>query len=93
MRRLLLRRLYVEGKLFRRSRRKEDEMKNTRYAVVVGEAGNEMGHRMILRRDATECGARVRLRRELKKYGNDGWGYAEVNCDGLVSHTWQRLEA
>lgn len=57
------------------------------YRIVVGERGNEQGH--VIDCDATtERGARECLRRELARYGSDGWGRVEYRRgDG-----WDRLD-
>jgi len=46
------------------------------YRLVVGEKGNEKGHIIPLKVDSDEA-AKKALKKEMKKYGKDGWGRVE----------------
>ena len=59
-----------------------------KYRIVVGEVGNEQGH-VISTRCTGLKGALRALKRELKKYGQDGWGYIEVG--GGTPSSWRRV--
>lgn len=48
------------------------------YRIVAGENGNNQGH-IISCNATTVAGALRILRRELARYGRDGWGRVEYN--------------
>ena len=53
--------------------------------VIVGEKGNEQGH--IIEVQGDEKSAKRVLRKELAKYGGDGWARIEYSTDG---ENWER---
>jgi hypothetical protein len=53
-------------------------MEKARYRLIVGENGNDVGH-IINTKAVSFDGAMNSAKRELKKYGGDGW--AKIQAD------------